>query len=533
MNDFKPPASLRRHDTSSTAHDGDSSEDNHDNGVTLHRTKSIAEQMSPMREFLFVGILCSAQFTTQAGLANTLTILHVLGPELNITNEGVLSWLIAGYSLTVGSFILLSGRMGDMFGYKRMLVIGFVWFGIWNIIAGCAGYSDAVLFIFARVLQGIGPAILLPNALGLLGATYENGKKKDMVFCLFGACAPGGAVIGGLFASLWSFVWWPWTYWTFGIALLLIAIAAVLILPFVSLKPEVQSLSLKQKIVDLDLLGAAVGITAMILFNFAWNQAPGFGWERPYIYVLLIIGVLLFPVFFWIELKISPMPLIPFDTLSMDVGFVLGCVSCGWAAFEGIWIYYFFQFLQIQRGDSPLLSTAHVCAVAVSGFVAAITTGKVISRIGPQWVMLISMAAFLTGSILTATAPVDQSYWAQTFVTVLIIPWGMDMSFPAGTLIVSDSVKKEHQGMGASLVNTVVNYSISIGVGIAGTVDVHTNNGGRTKEDILTGYRNALYLGVALSGLGICIAFMFLLKSFVAQRKKEADISGKNEKVVA
>jgi hypothetical protein len=84
---------------------------------------------------------------------------------------------------------------------------------------------------------------------------------------------------------------------------------------------------------ELDLLGATVGITAMILFNFAWNQAPGFGWEKPYIYVLLIISILLFPVFFYIELKVAKKPLLPFDALSTDVSFVLICESCGWAAF--------------------------------------------------------------------------------------------------------------------------------------------------------------------------------------------------------
>lgn len=71
----------------------------------------------------------------------------------------------------------------------------------------------------------------------------------------------------------------------------------------------------------------------MILFNFAWNQAPGFGWEQPYVYVLLIVGILLFAVFFWIELKVSTYPLIPFDALSTDVSFVMVCEMCGWAAF--------------------------------------------------------------------------------------------------------------------------------------------------------------------------------------------------------
>ncbi|KAB2100720.1 Drug resistance protein [Alternaria gaisen] len=511
---------MDRHSFHASAHGSKQHQD-----LELAKTKSIAETMSPMREILFVGLLCSAQFVTQAGLLGTLNILHIIGPDLGITDPGILSWLIAGYSLTVGTFILLSGRCGDLFGYKNMLIVGFVWFAIWNIVAGCSVYVDGnggqVLFIFSRVLGGIGPAILLPNALGLLGATYNEGRRKDMVFSLFGACAPGGAVVGGTFAGLWSLLWWPWTFWTFGIALFCLASLSIFILPSVPLDADVRSLSHRERIRELDLLGASVGITAMILFNFAWNQAPGFGWEHPYIYVLLIIGILLFPVFFWIEIKVAKKPLIPFDVLSTDVSFVLTCIACGWAAF-GIWVYYFIQFLQQLRGDSPLLTMAHLCPVAISGFIAAVTTGHVISRIGPGWVMLISMLAFLTGSILVATLPIGQVYWAQTFVTTLIIPWGMDMSFPAGTLIMSNAVAKKHQGMAASLVNTIVNYSISIGVGIAGTVEVHVNNGGATVSEELSGYRGAMYVSVGLSGMGVVTSLLFLLKMQLREGKARA-----------
>lgn len=178
-------ADLSRQVTSSISEHGG------DNNVELHRTKSIAEQMSRSREYLFIGILCSAQFTTQMALNNTVATLHVIGDGLGITNPGILSWLVAGYSLTVGSFILISGRFGDMFGYKRLLIFGFAWFALWNLVAGCAVYSGSVLFIFSRIFSGIGPAILLPNALGLLGATYAPGRRKNMVFSLFGGTAPG------------------------------------------------------------------------------------------------------------------------------------------------------------------------------------------------------------------------------------------------------------------------------------------------------------------------------------------------------
>ncbi|KAL5114551.1 multidrug-resistance type transporter aminotriazole resistance [Pleosporales sp. CAS-2024a] len=488
--------------------------------LALVRTQSIAQTLSTLHETLVIALLCSTQFITQVSLLNTLNILPLISQSLHITNIGVEAWLIAGYSLTVGTFILLSGRCGDVFGYKIMIVIGFVWAAIWNVVAGCSvfvnghGNGGQVLFILARVFSGIGPAILLPNALGLLGASYNPGRKKDMVFSLFGSCAPGGAVVGGTSAGLWSLIWWPWTFWTFGITLLVLAALSALILPSVPLSREVQSLSFKQRLQELDLLGAAVGITAMILFNFAWNQAPGFGWSKVYIYVLLIVGIFLFPVFFWIELKAAKKPLVPFDALTTDVSFVLVCEMCGWAAF-GIFVYYFISFLQNIRGTSPLLTMAQICPVAISGFLAAITTGHIISRIGPAWVMLIAMCAFATGLVLVATMPADQNYWKQAFVVTLIIPWGMDMSFPAGTLIMSDAVPKRHQGMAASLVNTVVNYSISIGVCIAGTVEVHVKGSGASKEDVLKGYRAALYLGVGLSSLGIATSLLFLYKKHV------------------
>ena len=79
--------------------------------------------------------------------------------------------------------------------------------------------------------------------------------------------------------------------------------------------------------------------------------------------------------------------------------------------------------------------------------------------------MMMLMTVFTLGNILTAIAPVDQTYWALTFVTLLVIPWGMDLSFPAATLMLSDSVERKHQGIAASLMTTVVNYSISLSLG--------------------------------------------------------------------
>lgn len=128
--------------------------------------------------------------------------------------------------------------------------------------------------------------------------------------------------------------------------------------------------------------------------------------------------------------------------------------------------------------------------------------------------MVMAMAAFTTGNILMATAPVGQTYWAQSFVTMLIIPFGMDMSFPAGSLILSNAVPREHQGIGMSLVNTIVNYSVSLALGIAGTVEKEVTNGEMGQASLLKGFRSAYYLSIGLSGTGLLLSGVFIFRSY-------------------
>src|SRR5204863_4657374 len=131
------------------------------------------------------------------------------------------------------------------------------------------------------------------------------------------------------------------------------------------------------------------------------------------------------------------------------------------------------------------------------------TTGFLLSKTTPQVTMMWSMSAFLIGTTLIATAPVNQIYWAQTFFSIIVMPWGMDMSFPSATILLSSKVGHEHQGVAMSLVNTVVNYSISVGLGLAGTVQSNTDRDGK---HILTGFRSAWYFGMSLSGMGLVVA---------------------------
>ncbi|KAK7211799.1 hypothetical protein V2G26_018977 [Clonostachys chloroleuca] len=101
---------------------------------------------SLIRETLFVSVLCSSQLMTQAGLALSLVPLRIIGASFNTTNAGELSWYAASYSLTVGTFILIAGRLGDAFGHRLMFIIGFAWFSLWSLLGGIAVWSDQTFF---------------------------------------------------------------------------------------------------------------------------------------------------------------------------------------------------------------------------------------------------------------------------------------------------------------------------------------------------------------------------------------------------
>ncbi|KAL9619443.1 MAG: hypothetical protein Q9160_005954 [Pyrenula sp. 1 TL-2023] len=478
-------------------------------------SRSPAPQMALARETAFIFVICSAQIMTQAGLAQLLPSHIIIANYFGIFDPAIQSWFIAAYSLTVGTFILISGRLGDLFGYKPMFVIGYVWFGIFSIVAGASYYSNYILFCFARALQGIGPSILLPNGLALLGATYSPGVKKNLCFALFGACAPLGAWLGMIFAVYFcQWVWWPWTFFVQAIACIAFAALAVIAIvspPGPSLSHDSPPRTLKAKLSRIDFLGSVTGVTSLVLINVAWNQGPIVGWSTQYVYLLLILGLVILATFFLIETRIAVEPLLPFSSLTSDVSFVLVAVACGWANF-GIWVYYFWQFLLTVRNLSPIRAAVQFLPVAPTGFVAAIATGICMSKLRPAVILLIALLAFTISAVLIGTAPVQQTYWGQSFFSLLVAAFGMDMSFPAATVIMSNAVKREHQGVAASLVNTVVNYCVSIGLGVAATVEVHYDAEG---TELLKGYRAAWYTGIGFSGMGAVVAFVFLVKTFL------------------
>lgn len=420
-----------------------------------------------------------------------------------------------------------------MYGHKTIFVIGWVWFAILSVITGFSYKSqDIILFSICRALQGIGPALLVPNAIALLGMNFPVGFQRNTAFACFGAAGPLGATAGAVFTALIAdLFWWPWSFWILAMVCVIVCALSIIIVP----GPIFRSLAPKSSRPTFDYWGCLTGVSGLILINFALNQAPLDGWSTWYIYTTLLLGFSCIFAFVVIELNFTEYPLVPLRGLGSEAYFALGCIAAGWGS-HGIWAYYLYLFLEQVRGHSALLTSAETSPVAITGIFFALSTVWLVKKFGVAYVMLIAMTNFLIGSLLLALVPLHQSYWIQTFLSIIIMPGAMNLSFPAATILLSSALPKEKQGIAASLVSTMVNYCISCGLGLAGSVhrksfenalirrgrDHHvplselpllTANPPGLDEIRIESFRGPWFFAVGLSFVGVLIAICFIIRT--------------------
>ena len=490
---FSSPSVVHQEDFSS-AHDPEK--------LSSRPPSTAARPKALFREIAFLFALCSAQLLSLAGLGQGLSPASLIAATFDTTTPAQSSWFSASYTLTVGTFILIAGRAGDIWGHKRLLLAGYAWLALWSLLAGFSVYTKSIVFFdVCRAMQGVGSALTLPNAMALLGRAYSTGKQKNRAFAIFGACAPNGFLLGALFASLLAqLAWWPWAFWVMAIFSAGLVGAVMGFVPQELERCEGRGRSLKQ----MDWLGSSTGVAGLVFMNLSWNLAPIFGWSEPYVIVLLVMGVLAFCGFTWIE-RTTMSPILPIKSISRDALFVLLIIGLGWSSF-GQALFCYFQFVQQLRHSTALSSVAQISGSSISGLLAAMTAGMLLSNVRMSIILLVASLAFCAGNILTATMPLNQSYWNQAFWIQIVMPWGMDMSFPVAAVFISDTVPKDQQGIAGSLVATVVNYSMSIGLGIAGTAAAQVE---RNSGDLLAQFRGAWYAGIGLSGCGVLLALYF------------------------
>jgi MFS family permease len=298
----------------------------------------LSSQMSRPRQIAFIFLVCMLQIIPQAALTICFPISSIIADSFKITDSSVLPWMVVSYATTFGTFVLVSGRLGDIFGHKKLVLVGFIMMAPSSVVAGISHMFSPTLLFVARAMQGVAASLMVPNGLALLGRTFAPGSQmKIIAFSLFGLCAPLGAYLGMILAAIFAeFVSWPVVFFVLAGMSFLCAIAsrAVFIPPP---STPAQMKPFKEKLGDMDWLGAFTGVAGMICVQGAFVSAPTVGWGTSWTYMLLIIGALLIAGFVVVEIKIAEHPLVPFRFMNSDVAFVLAAVACGWAVF-GIWL---------------------------------------------------------------------------------------------------------------------------------------------------------------------------------------------------
>lgn len=467
---------------------------------------------SRFQEALFIFIIGLSQLFSVGGLGNAAYSMQEIGESLNVTSNGQKSWFLAAYSLCGGVFVLVTGRLGDHFGHKYVFLFGWIWMAIWSLICGFA--HDVILFDIARGMMGIGSGALVPNSFALLARAFPSfSVKKNIAFAFLGFCAPSGYIFGGLIGAAFAEkVTWRWGFWFWAIGCLALGMVSLVVVPHRVGSP-IPGLSLSQ----FDYIGSMLGISALILFSFSWNQASVVGWQEPYTYILLIVSIVLLAGFIFSQSRAAA-PVLP-NSLWTRKGFlpVVAAMSFGWMSF-GIFLYYTTNFILTIRNALPLTAVAEMVPLVIGGLFATASVGLFIAKVPAQYIFGVSMFSFFIGNLLMSFADYSKVYWAFLFPACLLVVGGPDLSFASSGILISNTVLPEEQGVAGSFISTVVQYSISVGLGIAATVERHVNDG---RKLTVLGYRGALWLGIGFAVIGFLIVVLFVRDTRFAPKEGE------------
>ncbi|KAI5477860.1 hypothetical protein MNV49_005845 [Pseudohyphozyma bogoriensis] len=458
---------------------------------------------------LFMAAVVVGQGMTQGQFgAAMLGTTSSIGEWLGTSDPGEWSWMPGAYGLTLGIFVIFFGPLGDKYGSKNILLMGYLIMIAGNIGSGFC--TSPIPFDVCRAIAGIGGAAVVPNANGLIGKSFPPGTMKNIGFAVLGALAPAGALIGGLLSSLMIETIGPrWIYWvTACIA------AAVATLAFVVIPNDTHFSKSPIDFIGFWLLGGG-----LILFNFAWNQGPLAGWTTPHVPALMGTGIVMAGLYYLWSLHLGDRAIVPPVILTRETLLVLLALMFGWASF-GTFLFYTPQFIANIRGVSkPLAVSAEMVPLAPGGIAAALLTIVLFPRVPGHVIFAIALAAFTVGNLFMAVTPPEQNYWYMIFWACLLVVWGPDLSFASGSLIVSNGSPHHLQGSAGGLVAAITNYSVSIGLvlicaelyprltsasltglGMAGTVETYVSNG-----DTLRGYRGAFYFSTCIAFVGCLV----------------------------
>ncbi|CCX35448.1 Putative uncharacterized protein [Taphrina deformans PYCC 5710] len=472
---------------------------------------------STTQEVLFVSSVCLAQILVEFFVSGFDLLLPAVSEDLEIPSDAQ-TWPASSFSLVVACFLLAFGRVTDMVGGKLVYLFGLGWLLIWSVV--CAVSVNEAMLNVARAMQGFGPAAFIPSTISLMGKTYAPGRRKNIVFSLYGFSAVAGFMIGFFFAGITAqFTTWRWY---FGIGAILSALsfgAAVYSIPM----DYSETRAYKAK---MDFWGLTVITSGLILIVYALIDSSRVtdGWRTPHIPTLFSIGVVLLVAGFWGEH--SPRlthdnPLLPpsiwrassFTGLLISLLFSFGCL--------GVFLLYSVFWFDQVLGISAMLQVAYFLPLAIGGFVLSLGAGSVLHKVPSTMLIIFSTLVLVIPPLLFIFMPLDgsispaQRYWSYIFPSMLCATLGIDINFNIANIYISTTLPVHRQGLAGSLIQATLELGFALALGFAEVISHGTMRRLTPLEQASRPGRQAAYTNVFWFEFACAIAAFLLAVAFV------------------
>ncbi|KAK3353320.1 major facilitator superfamily-domain-containing protein [Lasiosphaeria hispida] len=432
------------------------------------------EQNQP-RELPFSKGRCIAIVATVTGASflNTMSgqavviILPTIGRDLNIP-EARVQWVVSAYSLAFGCFLLLWGRIADIYGKRKI----FIWGSAWVAVTTAANpfLPNEIAFDLFRGLQGLGAAANVPTAIGILATTFAPGKAKNYAISCYAAGAPLGAVFGNLIAGfIAQYRSWKWVFGVIAIMAAAVTVAAIAIIPPPKHTLLQEGASVKASV---DWIGAFLITAGLFALLFALTEGNVVGWSMPWVPVLIVISLALVVLFVsWqrhLENTGKRAPIMKVSVFhSKRFSAAMATMALFFSSFNGFLMYatYFFQDYQ---GLSPLETTLRFIPTGVVGVITAAIVSQLLAVV-PTYMMLAvgNLCVSVACMLFAIPIPSDTTYWAFGFPAMILSVFGADITWPCLILFTSHSLPQEDQALGAALVNAMGQVGRAISLAIA------------------------------------------------------------------
>jgi EmrB/QacA subfamily drug resistance transporter len=457
------------------------------------------------------------------GIAYLMVVLDVsivnvalpsIQTDLGFTVEN-LQWVVSGYALTFGGFLLLGGRMGDLLGRRTFFMIGLGLFFVTSLWAGLAN-SDAMLIV-ARLAQGAAGAILAPSVFSIITVTFREGAERNKALGILGGIAGSGAAIGVLLGGvLTSYVGWEWIFF---VNLPISAVALALVPRYVR---ESRAEGLAR---NFDAAGAVTVTASLMALVYGLTQSTNNGWTSATTIGALAASAVLMAVFLFIETR-SSSPLVPLGifrrrtlTGANVVGFMLGTMIFG--------IFFMLSlYMQQVLGFSAMQTGVGYLAVALTAVAAATASQALVTRLGVKPVLVVGKVLLGAGMIYFTQVSVDGSYWADLLPGFLLIGVGMGFSFVPISIAALAGVQGPEAGLASGLINTSQQIGGALGLAILATVAAtHTDSlvaGGEPLPQALTsGFSLAFWVAAGFALISLVTTLVVIKREDLAQGEAE------------